>query len=49
MLGLTCEKLHLYEESVKAYDMMMQYEMPSSNNNNDEEDEQTLIMDLYQI
>jgi hypothetical protein len=38
MLGLACEKLFMYEESVKAYDMMMQYDMPQILEENDEDD-----------
>ena len=29
-LGLVCEKLNFFEESVKAYDLMMQYEIPQN-------------------
>ncbi len=42
-LGLVCEKLNIYEESVKAYDLMMQYEIPQNQNEEQEE-----IINIYQ-
>ena len=43
MLGIVCEKLNLYEESVKAYDMMIQYEIPQKTNNIDEEYQEEIV------
>ena len=43
-LGLVCEKLNLYEESVKAYDLMMQYELPQNYFSEDQEE----IVNIYQ-